>query len=74
MGKKIKSEMDAQRETFVQGAANTNSVPRKQAEEIFEQIDKFAGYGFKRSLWGHILQSLLARLSQHDWRPFPADD
>ena len=49
MGKKIKAEMDAQREAFVEGAAKTNAVPRRQAEEIFEQIDKFAGYGFNKS-------------------------
>ncbi len=49
MGKKIKSEMDAQREMFVQGAANTNQVPEEQASYIFDQIAKFAGYGFNKS-------------------------
>lgn len=49
MGKKIKAEMDAQKEQFVQGAADSNDVPQKQAETIFEQIAKFAGYGFNKS-------------------------
>ena len=49
MGKKIKKEMDAQRETFVKGAASNNNIPAEQAEYIFEQIEKFAGYGFNKS-------------------------
>ncbi|MBU0860014.1 MAG: DNA polymerase III subunit alpha, partial [Alphaproteobacteria bacterium] len=49
MGKKIKEEMDAQREMFVKGAAEHNNVPAEQAEYIFEQINKFAGYGFNKS-------------------------
>ncbi len=49
MGKKIKSEMDAQRAMFVEGAAANNNVPAKQAEYIFGQIEKFAGYGFNKS-------------------------
>lgn len=49
MGKKIKAEMDAQRDAFVQGAAANSNVSARQAEEIFDQIDKFAGYGFNKS-------------------------
>lgn len=49
MGKKIKEEMDAQRALFVDGAAKHSNVPAKRAEEIFEQIEKFAGYGFNKS-------------------------
>lgn len=49
MGKKIKSEMDAQRERFVQGAQQHSGVPEAQANAIFEQIEKFAGYGFNKS-------------------------
>ncbi len=48
MGKKIKSEMDAQREAFVQGATQ-NGVGAKQASEIFDLVAKFAGYGFNKS-------------------------
>jgi len=49
MGKKIKEEMDAQRERFVQGAAEHSQVPEAQASHIFDQIEKFAGYGFNKS-------------------------
>ncbi len=48
MGKKIKSEMSAQRERFVSGAV-ANNVPANKAKAIFEQVDKFAGYGFNKS-------------------------
>jgi len=49
MGKKIKEEMDQQRKIFVEGAAASHNVPAKVAESIFEQINKFAGYGFNKS-------------------------
>ncbi len=48
MGKKIKEEMDQQREIFVNGAIK-NGVDKKQAGEIFDLVDKFAGYGFNKS-------------------------
>ncbi|MER2519986.1 MAG: DNA polymerase III subunit alpha [Bdellovibrionales bacterium] len=48
MGKKKASEMAAQRANFVKGAA-ANGVPEAQAGTIFDQIDKFAGYGFNKS-------------------------
>mgnify|MGYP001362495160 CR=1 FL=1 len=49
MGKKIKSEMDAQRETFVSGCAEHNRIAAVKANELFDLIDKFAGYGFNKS-------------------------
>ena len=48
MGKKIKSEMDEQRETFINGAV-ARGVKMRTADHIFEQVDKFAGYGFNKS-------------------------
>lgn len=48
MGKKIKEEMDQQREIFVSGAMK-NGVDKRQAAEIFDLVDKFAGYGFNKS-------------------------
>ncbi|MEQ8398583.1 DNA polymerase III subunit alpha [Thalassobaculum sp.] len=48
MGKKIKEEMDAQRERFVSGAVE-NGVDQGQASGIFDQIAAFAGYGFNKS-------------------------
>jgi DNA polymerase-3 subunit alpha len=48
MGKKIQSEMDAQRARFVEGCAANDISPAK-ASELFDLIDKFAGYGFNKS-------------------------
>ena len=48
MGKKIKAEMDDQRDTFVNGAL-ANGVARGDASRIFELVAKFAGYGFNKS-------------------------
>jgi DNA polymerase-3 subunit alpha len=48
MGKKIQSEMDAQRARFVEGAAK-NDIAGPKANELFDLIDKFAGYGFNKS-------------------------
>ncbi len=48
MGKKIKSEMAAQREIFVKGAVERD-VDDHKASEIFDLVDKFAGYGFNKS-------------------------
>ena len=49
MGKKIQSEMDAQRAVFVEGCSKTNQIPAAKANELFDLIDKFAGYGFNKS-------------------------
>ncbi len=48
MGKKIKSEMDAQRALFTEGAVK-NGIKKDIASQIFEQMAKFAGYGFNKS-------------------------
>ncbi len=48
MGKKIKSEMAAQRELFISGAVG-RGVDSAQAGQIFDLVDKFAGYGFNKS-------------------------
>lgn len=49
MGKKNKDEMAAQRAKFVEGCAAHSRIPRNKAEQIFDIIDKFAGYGFNKS-------------------------
>ncbi len=49
MGKKIQAEMDAQRQQFVDGAGEHSQVDPTRASEIFDNIDKFAGYGFNKS-------------------------
>jgi DNA polymerase III subunit alpha len=48
MGKKIRSEMKAQRERFVSGAV-ARGVEPGQAETIFELLERFADYGFNKS-------------------------
>lgn len=48
MGKKIASEMDKQRQIFVEGAIK-NKVDKKRASSIFDLVAKFAGYGFNKS-------------------------
>jgi DNA polymerase-3 subunit alpha len=47
MGKKIPAEMIPQREKFMKGAAE-RGISRDVAETIFEQAEKFAGYGFNK--------------------------
>src|SRR3954471_10430287 len=47
MGKKIPAEMIPQREKFMKGAAE-RGITRNVAETIFEQAEKFAGYGFNK--------------------------
>jgi DNA polymerase-3 subunit alpha len=48
MGKKKPEEMAEQRVIFVEGAAK-NNIEEKQANEIFDTMEKFAGYGFNKS-------------------------
>ncbi len=48
MGKKIKAEMDAQRERFVKGALERALTP-ELANVIFDLLAKFADYGFNKS-------------------------
>jgi DNA polymerase-3 subunit alpha len=47
MGKKIRAEMDKQRETFTQGAIAQGFAPEK-AVEVFDLMAKFADYGFPK--------------------------
>jgi DNA polymerase-3 subunit alpha len=48
MGKKDAAEMEKQRAIFLAGAAE-RKFPKAQAGEIFDQMAKFAGYGFNKS-------------------------
>ncbi len=49
MGKKKKEEMDKQRVRFVEGAAEKKNIDSNLANEIFDTMAKFAGYGFNKS-------------------------
>ncbi|MDX1420227.1 MAG: DNA polymerase III subunit alpha, partial [Rubricoccaceae bacterium] len=48
MGKKKQAEMDKQRVVFVEGAA-AKGVDETTANEVFDMMAKFAGYGFNKS-------------------------
>ncbi|WP_338666128.1 DNA polymerase III subunit alpha [Pararoseomonas sp. SCSIO 73927] len=48
MGKKIRSEMEAQRKIFTEGAVK-NGIPQDKAGEIFDLMERFAEYGFNKS-------------------------
>ncbi len=49
MGKKDKEKMAKERERFIAGCAKVNNIPAKKANEIFDLLEKFAGYGFNKS-------------------------
>ena len=49
MGKKKVEEMQKQREKFVKGCAEKNKIPAGKANQIFDLLEKFAGYGFNKS-------------------------
>ncbi len=49
MGKKKPEEMAKQREIFVKGAREVNGIESKKANDIFNILEKFAGYGFNKS-------------------------
>jgi DNA polymerase-3 subunit alpha len=48
MGKKKPEEMAKQRDRFISGAV-ANGHPKDKVTEVFEQMEKFAGYGFNKS-------------------------
>lgn len=49
MGKKIPEEMTKMRKKFVKGCAAENKIAAKTAEKVFDNIERFAGYGFNKS-------------------------
>ncbi|MGQ0711098.1 MAG: DNA polymerase III subunit alpha [Rhodoferax sp.] len=49
MGKKKKEEMDEHRDIFRAGALKTHGIPQDKADEVFDLMEKFAGYGFNKS-------------------------
>lgn len=48
MGKKIRAEMEQQRQIFTEGAT-TRGIPAAKATEVFDLMAKFADYGFNKS-------------------------
>lgn len=49
VGKKIKALLDEQREKFIEGAIQTNSVSQSTAQKVWDFIEPFARYGFNRA-------------------------
>jgi DNA polymerase-3 subunit alpha len=49
MGKKKVEEMQKQRDKFVKGAKERNNISEAKANQIFDLLEKFAGYGFNKS-------------------------
>ena len=49
MGKKKPEEMAKQRAIFVKGCKEKNHIADSKANQIFDLLEKFAGYGFNKS-------------------------
>ncbi|WP_263791401.1 DNA polymerase III subunit alpha [Salinibacter sp.] len=49
MGKKKEKLMRKQREKFIKGCESENDIPEDEADELFDIINEFAGYGFNKS-------------------------
>ncbi len=49
MGKKKVEEMQKQREKFVKGAKEHHDISATKANQVFDLLEKFAGYGFNKS-------------------------
>ena len=49
MGKKKPEEMAEHRVKFREGALRTHQIGQQQADEIFDLMERFAGYGFNKS-------------------------
>ncbi|MBS0657423.1 MAG: DNA polymerase III subunit alpha [Verrucomicrobia bacterium] len=49
MGKKDVEKMKQERSKFIEGCWKTNEIGPDKANEIFDLLEKFAGYGFNRS-------------------------
>ena len=49
MGKKDVKKMQKMRVEFVEGCAKVNNIPEARANEVFDLLEKFAGYGFNKS-------------------------
>ena len=49
MGKKKVEEMQKHRDIFVKGCHEKNNIPKAKANQIFDLLEKFAGYGFNKS-------------------------
>ncbi|MBK9183727.1 MAG: hypothetical protein IPM83_11555 [Ignavibacteria bacterium] len=53
MGKKDEKSMSEQRSKFVEGAKTNANIDEALATEIFDLIQKFAAYAYRRTLYAH---------------------
>jgi len=49
MGKKKLEDMVKERAGFIEGCRNAQGIPESRAGQIFDNIEKFAGYGFNKA-------------------------
>jgi DNA polymerase-3 subunit alpha len=49
MSKKDEVLMAGQKEKFIEGCAKVHRIPRGKAADLFEILEKFAGYGFNKA-------------------------
>jgi DNA polymerase III subunit alpha len=49
MGKKIREEMEKQKETLVARLIQNGGITEKQADDLWHKIETFVGYGFNKS-------------------------
>jgi len=74
MGKKSAEEMAKQRDRFMSGAAALGH-PKGTVGEIFDQMEKFSGYGFNKShsaaysRWGFAWSRRMCRSPARSLRP-----
>jgi len=69
MGKKDPAEMARQRDAFMAGALE-QGVPERKASDLFDLMEKFAGYGFNKS--HSVAYALLAYQTAWLKRHYPA--
>ncbi len=71
MGKKKPELMAEQRSLFIEGCAARNNIPEELANQIFDLMDKFAGYGFVKP--HSTCYALIAFQTAYLKRHYPAE-
>ena len=69
MGKKKAKRMREQREKFVEGCKEENDIDEDEANELFDIINEFAGYGFNKCVVGDT-----EIIDAESGRPIPVKD
>ena len=71
MGKKKREVMEEQRADFIAGCAKTNRISARVAGRIFDNMEKFAGYGFGKAHSAGY--AIIAYQTAHLKANFPAE-